>query len=266
MDRVRDFWQQNPVCAADIAHDLGTPDYFAAFDAMREELEPPAFGTSLHEWDRASGKSVLAVGCGNGFVLSRYARHGARVTGVDIAQAAVDLSKARFAQAGLSGDFRVANAEALPFADDTFDYVCSMGVLHHTPDTARAVAEILRVLRPGGRLIAMFYHRNSARYRFKIPLLRWRTRKSTQQLVNEVDGEGNPKGEVYSKRELAHLLRDFTELELFAGGLAPQEVFPTRLVAGSGIVPRIGRPLARALLRPFERSIGWFLYAKGRKP
>ena len=263
---VRAFWQEHPVCAAAIPHAPGTPEYFTAFDRLRAELEPPDFARRLYEWDRAAGERVLDVGCGNGFVLSGYARHGARTVGVDLTESAAALSRRRFALAGLPGAFAVANAEALPFPDQSFDRVCSMGVLHHTPDTARAVAEIHRVLRRGGRLLVMLYHRNSARYRFKIPLLRWRTRRSTRELVNEVDGAGNPKGEVYSRRELARLLRDFTALELFAGGLSPQEVFPTRFVHGQGLVPRVGGPLARALLRPLEPRIGWFLYAKGRKP
>ena len=198
---------------------------------------------------------MLDVGCGNGYVLSKYAREGAAVSGVDITPTAIALTEQRFAQLGLRGHFAVANAEQLPFADDTFDCVCSMGVLHHTPDTARAVAEIHRVLKPGGRLIVMFYHRDSALYRLTFPVLTWRTGKSRQQLVNEVDGVGNPKGEVYSRAELRELLRRFANLELFVDLLQPWM-----------LPPRVGRLVPDRLLRALAPRWGWFLYAKGNKP
>ncbi len=78
-----------------------------------------------------------------------------------------------------------------------------MGVLHHTPDTAGAVREVFRVLRPGGRVVLMFYHRNSLQYRVKFPVMRWLKGRPIQQSINEVDGVGNPKGDVYSRAELA---------------------------------------------------------------
>src|SRR5207245_4997879 len=64
------------------------------------------------------------------------------------------------------------DAENLDFNDNSFDLVYSHGVLHHTPDTARAVREIHRVLRPGGRAVVMLYHRNSYNYRVNIRGLR----------------------------------------------------------------------------------------------
>ena len=65
---------------------------------------------------------------------------------------------------GLTGRFVHHDAETLPFDDDTFDLVYSNGVLHHTPNTAQAVAEMLRVLKPGGRAIVMVYAENSLQY------------------------------------------------------------------------------------------------------
>ncbi len=154
----------------------------------------------------------------------------------------------------LAGSFLVGNAEQLPFGDAEFDCVCSMGVLHHTPDTARAVSELLRVLRPGGRVILMFYHRNSPQYRLKFPVNRWLKGMSIQRSVNEVDGVGNPKGDVYSRAELARLLRGFGQIEMFAGSLPWHAAGPARR-----LVPA---PVRRRL----ERQWGWFLYAKGVRP
>ena len=158
---VRAFWDQNPLCAGMIPHPLGSREYFEYYDRLREEIESEAFSYRLHEYWAFAGRRVLDVGSGNGYVLSRYAREGAETYGIDITPTAVDLCRKRFAYAGLSGDFRVAEAEHLPFADGFFDCVCSMGVLHQVPDTERAIAEIHRVLKPGGRLVVMFYHRTS---------------------------------------------------------------------------------------------------------
>lgn len=255
VDEVKAFWEANPVAAASVPYPLGSAEYFAHYDRLREANESVPFSASLHEYDNFADKAVLDVGCGNGYVLANYARAGARVSGIDLTRAAVDLAQKRFALAGLNGEFLTANAEELPFPDETFDCVCSMGVLHHTPGTERAVSEIWRVLKPGGRLIVMFYHRNSALYQVNFRIQHKFSRKSLQQLINEVDGVGNPKGDVYSRTELGQLLRAFGELEMFAG-----------LLSGWMVLPRGGRFLPQQLLRPLASRWGWFLYAKGRKP
>jgi len=254
IQQVRSFWEENPLCAGINPHPLGSKEYFAYYDCLREANESVEFSRRVHEYDNFPGKKVLDVGCGNGYVLSRYAREKARTFGVDLTWVGIALSRQRFALEGLSGEFINANAEDLPFATESFDCVCSMGVLHHTPNTVSAVDEIYRVLKPGGRLILMLYHRNSALYRIKYPLVSLLSGKSIQQLVNEADGVGNPKGEVYSEKEMRNLLYKFHKLEIFPGCLK-----------GFMLLPRIGQLIPDGLLRRFEQRWGWFLYAKGTK-
>jgi SAM-dependent methyltransferase len=251
---VREYWEQNPVAARSVPHELGTSEYFAYYDALREANERPAFAKQLHEFDRFSGRRVLDVGSGNGYVLSRYAAAGANVYGVDLTETAIGLCRRRFQIVGLPGHFVVGNAESLPFESGQFDCVCSMGVLHHTPDTARAVRELSRVLRPGGRLIVMFYHRDSFQYRVKFPFLKWVRGIPIQESVNRVDGIGNPKGDVYSRSELSRLLEGLANVELFAGVLPWHKVRPLARVVPAQV---------RTLL---ERRWGWFLYAKAIRP
>jgi SAM-dependent methyltransferase len=248
---VKAFWETNPLCASAIPYALGTAEYFTYYDALREENEPVPFARALHEYSRFAGRRVLDVGSGNGYVLSRYAMTGADVYGVDLTSTGIALCRRRFALAGLRGHFTVGNAENLPFPSESFDCVCSMGVLHHTPDTDRAVREVHRVLRPGGRLIVMFYHRNSFQYRVLFPARRVLAGKSIQQSVNEVDGVGNPKGDVYSRAELAALLKGFDQLEIFAG------LLPWHRLG------RLGRAVPSGLRAWADRRAGWFLYAKG---
>jgi len=250
LDQLKEFWDKNPLSTAAIDEEPRTVGFFNQYDELRELNEPVPFAKSLHEYDRFAGKRVLEVGCGNAYTLGKYAEHGAEVYGLDISETAVEISRQRFEYNGLSGDFRVGNAEDLSYESNYFDCICSMGVLHHVPDPEKAVFEIYRCLKPGGRLIVMFYHRNSILYRIAMPIRGVLTGKSLQQIVNEVDGVGNPKGDVYSKSELRDLLRKFRDVEMFAGLLQPSIL---RSFLPSSIVEILGK------------KWGWFLYAKGRK-
>ncbi len=217
IDDVRKFWESHPVAAAAIPYPLGSVEYLRYYDQLREANESPEFSQRLHEYENFKNRLVLDVGCGNGYVLSKCAQEGASVHGVDLTRVAINLCSRRFALLGLHGSFSVGNAEELPFRDGTFDCVCSMGVLHHTPSAPKAVEEIFRVLKRGGRVILMVYHRDSALYRVAFPYLSVVTGKPVRQLVNEVDGKGNHKGDVYSKGELRRLLHRFHDLQLLAG-------------------------------------------------
>lgn len=252
---IRSFWEVHPLCASAIPYPPGTREYFEYYDGLREANESLQFSYCLHEYQAFSGKKVLDVGAGNGYVLSKYAQEGAHVVGADITKKAIDLCRKRFGLLGLEGNFVLGNAETLPFEPESFDCVCCMGVLHHTPSPRKAVDEIFRVLKPGGRLIAMVYHRNSILYRFKFPLISLVSRKPMQQLVDEVDGVGNPKGSVFSKADIHDLLCKFEDLDLSVG-----------LLQGWMIFPKGGRLFSNPLLKKFEKFGGWFLYAKGKKP
>jgi len=117
LDQVRSYWNASPVAASAVPYPLGTPEYFTYYDRLRERNESVEFSYALHEYKRFGGKKVLDVGCGNGYVLSRFANEGAETYGVDLTPAAVELCRKRFAFMGLEGDFRVGNAEAQLFAD-----------------------------------------------------------------------------------------------------------------------------------------------------
>ena len=104
---------------------------------------------------------MLEIGVGLGADHQLFAEAGSRLTGIDLTERAIDHVRRRFEAFGLQSDLRVANAERLPFPDQSFDLVYSWGVVHHTPDTPRAVGEAWRVLRPGGQARVMIYHRRS---------------------------------------------------------------------------------------------------------
>jgi SAM-dependent methyltransferase len=103
---------------------------------------------------------------------SRFLEGGARYVGIDQSDVAVRTARRSFDLLGLKGAVVQGDATALPIAGATADFVYANGVLHHIPDTAAAVREIRRVLRPGGRCLVMLYHRPSFNYNFNIMILR----------------------------------------------------------------------------------------------
>src|SRR2546423_6691468 len=162
-ERVRAFWQEHP-CGTKFADaEPGSPRFYNLIEEHRYKKEwhiPVAA-----DFANSQNLRVLEIGCGLGTDGAQFAKAGADYTGVDLTQAAIDLSKQRFEWDQLPGNFHIADAGRFDFPDNIFDLVYSQGVLHHTPDTAAAVREIHRVLRPGGRAIVMLYHRNSYNYR-----------------------------------------------------------------------------------------------------
>lgn len=113
-------------------------------------------------FEEGRGLDVLEVGVGMGADHLEWARaRPSSLSGVDISPRAITHTHTRFALWGEQTLLSVADAETLPFADESFDIVYSWGVIHHSPDTESAVAEIYRVLRPGGRAKIMIYHRSS---------------------------------------------------------------------------------------------------------
>jgi len=157
-EAVRAFWQE--AACGDIYAVGATPkDRFAAHSHARYGLEP--YIRSFARFD-GEGKEVLEVGVGMGADHVEWASsHPSRLVGIDLTEMAVDQANERMALAMHASELLVADAENLPFADDRFDIVYSWGVLHHTPNTERAFAEVHRVLRPGGQARIMIYHRPS---------------------------------------------------------------------------------------------------------
>ena len=253
-DNVRQFWESNPLAAGAIPFEPGTPEYFAEHTRLREAEAGPEMVHWAYEPHRSSGKRVLDVGCGNGYVTCKFAQTGASVVAVDLTDKGVELTRARLSLHGLEADVRRADAESLAFGDDTFDIVVSFGVLHHTPDTETAVSEIHRVLRPGGRFLLMLYHRNSFAYRLLFPVKRliqpsWRGKSAADQ-VNAVDGSTNPLGKVYSKSEVRTLLKSFADLEFRTAAM---------FFRWARLIPTPAR-------RMIESRWGWHLFAKANKP
>jgi ubiquinone/menaquinone biosynthesis C-methylase UbiE len=139
-------------------------DAFATgYENQRGDNDPGGYHELLDELESefvrrfGSGRDVLEVGCGTGLVLSRIAAFAKASTGVDLSPGMLERARAR----GLN--VVEGSATSLPFEDQAFDVTCSFKVLAHVPDIERALAEMARVTRPGGHVIAEFYNPNSLR-------------------------------------------------------------------------------------------------------
>ena len=107
-----------------------------------------------------AGKDVLDLGCAGGFMAEALAERGARVTGIDPAEQAIAAARAHAAQAGHAITYDTGKGETLPYADAAFDAVVCVDVLEHVDDLAQVMAEVARVLRPGGLFLFDTINRN----------------------------------------------------------------------------------------------------------
>jgi ubiquinone/menaquinone biosynthesis C-methylase UbiE len=114
-------------------------------DAMQILVELSGVGTN---------DTVLDVACGPGIVACEFARHAGEVTGIDITPAMIEQATKRQTELGLQNvRWSIGEALPLPFADDSFSLVITRYSFHHFTDPGRALSEMIRVCRPGGRVM-----------------------------------------------------------------------------------------------------------------
>jgi ubiquinone/menaquinone biosynthesis C-methylase UbiE len=152
---VRDFW--NRACCGEKLYLKGSDR--AAFENQRRiryELEPIR---EFADFDSFRGQRTLEIGVGLGADHQSLAESGAVLSGIDLTDRAIEFTRQRLELFGLKSDLNVGDAERLSFGDGSFDRVYSWGVIHHSPNTVRAIEEIFRVLKPGGVAKIMIYHK-----------------------------------------------------------------------------------------------------------
>ena len=270
---VRAWWAENPMTydwRGEIPYEPGSPQHLA--EVERRFLSEAWFAhapgerpfSALIPYDALAAKDVLEIGCGTGVHARLLAEAGATLSAIDLTPTAIELTRRRLELAGLTADVREADAESLPYADGSFDFVWSWGVIHHSESTERVLSEIARVLRPGGRVALMVYHRNSITF--------W---------LNYVLYHGVVRGGLVHERpdQLANhwsdgvIARHYTRRG-FAAALSPWfDDVQTQVMGQMGeaipLPARVRRPVSRVVPEAAQRAVlrraGWFLFATGRR-
>jgi ubiquinone/menaquinone biosynthesis C-methylase UbiE len=211
-DTVRDvhaYWNVHTLglqYVSDPSLEPGTPEFFAH---IRPWMNPYKFPWIMERIDRESkllqGKHLLEIGCGMGYDSLEFLKRGVRVTAIDLTENAVTIAAQHFAVEGVKPEaVQVGNALDLPFPDATFDAVWSNGVLHATGDTQRAINEVWRVLKPGGRAIISHFYRR--------PSWMWTLHRLGREPI-EAHTEDPPVNVFYTDAEVLTMFKRFKVLE-----------------------------------------------------
>jgi ubiquinone/menaquinone biosynthesis C-methylase UbiE len=248
--QIERYWNERIHDLEMTSHPVGSREFFTDLDDYR--FDKLHYLPRLVNFNGYRGKDLLEVGCGIGTDLVRFAKGGALVTGVDLSKTAIDLAAKNFAWSGVAAqELRVANGEALPYPDASFDVVYGHGVLQYTADARALVAECQRVLRPGGEAIFMVYNRIS-----------WLNAMSKLTKV-ALEHEDAPVLKKYSIAEFRALLAVFDQVEIVP------ERFPVKSRLHRGLKGVLFNTVFvgafNTLPRAWVRPLGWHLMGFCRK-
>ncbi len=250
IDAIQRYWNERIHDLEMTEHPVGTREFFDDLDDYR--FDKLHYLPRLVDFSAFRDRRLLEVGCGIGTDLARFARGGAKVTGIDLSQTAIDLARKNFALNNLSAEeLRVGNGEALPYPNEVFDVVYGHGVIQYTADPAQLIRECHRVLKPGGTGIFMVYNRVS-----------WLNALSKVMKV-ALEHEDAPVLKKFSIGEFRELLAPFKHVEIIP------ERFPVKSrlhkgwkgVAFNTMFVGTFNALPKSLVRP----LGWHLMAFTRK-
>lgn len=239
-----------------ISYDKRCVDYARnLFDAT----VPPAELREL-PYERA-----LELGCGSGFFLLNLIQAGVARRGsvTDLSPGMVRVAVRNGESLGLDVDGRVADAEGIPYADDTFDLVVGHAVLHHIPDVEKSLREVVRVLKPGGRFVFAGEPTTVGnRYARRLSTLTWRAATTATRLPG-LGGWRRPQTEL-DESSRAAALEAVVDLHTFA----PADL--ERMARNAGAVEvstatteftaaMLGWPLRtiEAMVPPGKLGFGW---------
>lgn len=169
-DDLETFWNLNPVGSNFLQYKPGKK-FFENYDAFRYRTE----GHIIEELDKIDfrNKQVLEIGIGQASDSMQMINRGAIYYGIDLTEESVRRAKERFMLFNKAYEqILKADAQNIPFPDNFFDIVYSHGVIHHSPGIEKIITEIYRVLKPGGKVVVMLYHKQSVNYYLSIALLR----------------------------------------------------------------------------------------------
>lgn len=257
-------WDIDPCGAESVGARSGLDDraFYRAVRDHRYNVYAPWFDERVG-FDDWHGKDILEVGVGLGSDHVRLGRGGNRMTALDLSREHLRHTLRHMRSEDLTTRPVYGDAERMAFRNSSFDLVYAFGVLHHTPNIQSAVAEIYRVLRPGGRVVAGLYHRNSlffASVVMKNGILKGRfATRGWDGVLADIEyrhdrTSATPPVRVYSRRQVQSIFGQFDELTV-----------STCHVESLGPLQSVLR-LPRHRLEGLFGRLGWYLIVSGIKP
>lgn len=244
LDTVRDYWNRRPCNLRHGRAPLGTREYFDQVEARKYFVEPHIPGFS--QFERWRGKKVLEIGCGLGTAGVSFARAGADYTAIELSDESLKLARQRFGIYGLNGRFYSGNAEELSsiVPVERYDLVYSFGVIHHSPQPERIVAEVKKYLGPSSEFRLMLYAKNS-----------WKNIMIEAGFDQPEAQSGCPIAYTYSHEEIRELLRDYEILELRQEHIFPYVV--EKYVRHEYQRQPWFEAMPPEMFQALERALGW---------
>lgn len=250
LEEVRVYWNDHIHDLELAKNPVGSLGFFDDLDEYR--FDKLNYLPKLVDFENGfKGKKILEIGCGVGIDLARFAAGGAKVTGIDLSETAIDLARKNFAARNLTGNFLLMNGEDLDFPPDSFDVVYVHGVLQYTSNPQQMAKEMYRILKPGGQAISMVYNRIS-----------WLNALSKIMKV-DLEHEDAPVLEKYTISELKDILKPFDATKIVP------ERFPvkSRLHRGwkGALFNGIFVPAFKILPSFLVKPLGWHIMAFSTK-
>ena len=253
--KVQDWWNKNPFTYLMDNQNI-TPDWAFYRNIDRKIIKWMPWAqkgypllSSVVDYPELKGKSVLDIAVGTGWTSEQLVRAGAEVTAIDLTPRAVELTKKRLEINHLQAkSVQVADAQNLPFTNDTFDFVLAFGCLMHMPNTQKAIDEIYRVLKTGGKASAMMYYKHSLHWWYYIffgkgivggKLLFMTSQELSNRYTDGAYEEGNQLTKFYSKKELGKMFGKFSKVSIrIFDTTTPIDHLPHRYLPLGTIIPR----------------------------
>lgn len=214
--QIKKYWNRKQPSKWYSKKDYGTKEYYDEVEYRRYNYFCPYIPLNA-EFEKHHGEKILEVGVGMGTDLKQYAKNGAVCYGISLEEGSIDETKKHLEAYGLNANLQVMDAENLQFEDNTFDLVYSFGVLHHTPETQKAINEVHRVLKPGGKAIIMLYSKTWQHYLIRVGVAgiigRELFRMSMQDLINKYsEAYGfSPLTKLYSRKQVKGMFYKFSD-------------------------------------------------------
>jgi UDPglucose 6-dehydrogenase len=251
IQKVYEYWNNRPCNIKHSNKEIGTKEYFEEVSERKYKVEPHIL--KFANFSQYKNKSVLEVGCGIGTAAQSFIENGAIYTGIDLSDKSVELTKQRLSVFGLKGDVLQGNIEEIyDLNGKQFDLIYSFGVLHHTPNTEKAIQNIYKMLKQGGEFKLMMYAKNSWKY-FEI-----------QEGLDQYEAQnGVPIAKTYTKEDIQVLLKDFNDINIWQ-----THIFPYKIESYKNYIYEkkdYFKNMPDELFECLEKNLGWHLCISCKK-